>query len=272
MNFDILIDTPEHTVDMKAGLDTMQGASEITRVIADTLVSGKVPSRKDHRNPVRTNLKKSFKGSYGHTFSLDIYDQELKKKFDAIGSEVFSELMSYFFLGAIYEDTKPLSLAAKAKLDELGEDIADSLFDKLRQTPLKSLHQVPERFNYTVKLRYRKNAHDQTTLAEANRATSLKLVPKPSRKVINISACITRFNIHTGNGRLLVRGEEETIPFSLSIPYREVKLDTKKKFTRNLDDNNGIDDNGQRKYLILSSKTIKTSNGKIVKYIVTGII
>ncbi|MFL7025026.1 hypothetical protein [Enterovibrio norvegicus] len=272
MNFDILIDTPEHTVDMKSGLDTMQGASEITRVIAGVLVSGKVPSRKDHKNPIRTNLKKSFKGSYGHTFSLDVYDKELKKKFDDIGSKVFSELMSYFFLAAIYEDTKPLSIAAKAKLDELGEDVADSLLDKLRQTPLKSLHQIPERFNYTVKLRYRENAHDQTILAEANRTTFLKLIPKPSNKVINISACITRFNINTGNGRLLVVGDKETIPFSINIPYRDVKLDTKKKFTRNLDDNNGIHDNDKRKYLTLPSKTIKTSNGKIVKYIVTGII
>lgn len=38
INFDVVIESPENSVDMKAGLDTLQGASEATRYVAETFL------------------------------------------------------------------------------------------------------------------------------------------------------------------------------------------------------------------------------------------
>ena len=68
INLDVLIDTPEHSVDMKTGLETLLGVSDATRSISETVLIGHVPKKQNAKSNVRTNLKQSFKGSYGHEF------------------------------------------------------------------------------------------------------------------------------------------------------------------------------------------------------------
>lgn len=157
MDFDIVIDTPDHTVDMKSGLDTMQGASEVVRVITETLLTGHVPSRKSHKSTVRTSLKRSFKSSYGHTFSLDIFDSEQEAKLRQIGEKTFVEVMTYLMEESLYIHTRILSSSAQAIINDLGDNY-DKLLSKLRQSPLKSLHESSNRFNYGAKLRYRERS------------------------------------------------------------------------------------------------------------------
>ncbi|WP_346209027.1 hypothetical protein [Aeromonas salmonicida] len=79
INLDLVIETKEDTVDMKAGLASMLGVSDAVRCIAETVLTEKTPKRQAYNGNVRTSLKNSFKGSYGHIFSLDVHDQSLIK-------------------------------------------------------------------------------------------------------------------------------------------------------------------------------------------------
>ena len=63
INFDIEIDSPEYAVDMKSGLDTLQGVSDATRTIAESVLTDRVVRRQSYKSKVRTKLKRTFKGS-----------------------------------------------------------------------------------------------------------------------------------------------------------------------------------------------------------------
>jgi hypothetical protein len=52
LNLDVVIDADPDSVDMKAALETMQGASDAVRTISETLVSGKVPKKRSHKSSV----------------------------------------------------------------------------------------------------------------------------------------------------------------------------------------------------------------------------
>lgn len=268
INFDIVIDTEEHEVDMKAGLDTLQGISEATRLISETVLTEHVPQRLSHKSSVRTTLKQSFKGSYGHVFSVDLYDDDLKKRFRTMGRQTFSELASYFISEALYQETGELSKKASKVIERLG-DRSDSLIRQLRVSALKNVHEISTKFGHDVNFRYRQNSKKQISLAKFDKTTVLSLQARQTKKVKDISACVTRLNINTGNGRLLIEGENETVPFGFGIEYKEVVMSAKKLFSQNLNDNNGIPKD-QWTYLRLSVQPIRLQDGKLVKYVVRG--
>ena len=155
INFDVVIDTEEQAVDMKAGLDTMQGVSDATRIISETVLNERTPQRLSHKGKVRTTLKKNFKGSYGHIFSLDINDDQLKRKYNTVGKAVLAELISYFISESLYKDSETLSLKAQKIVDKLG-DTSEKLVKQLRVSALENIHEVSTKFNHDVKIRYRK--------------------------------------------------------------------------------------------------------------------
>ena len=270
INFDVVIETPEYEVDMKAGLDTLQGVSDATRIIGETLLTGKVPQRITYKSDVRTTLKKSFKGSYGHIFSLDIMSEELKGEYRKIGSATFSELMSYFTKEALHIDVDLGTLSDKAQkvLGALGDN-TEKLIKQLRESPLRNIHEVPRKFGYNVLLRRRKSIDNKEVLVKFDKESSLVLDAKRSGEKITLQASIRRLNTNTGNGRLQVKGGEETVAFGFSTMYREVRLATKKKFSENLDYNNGIDVEHWR-YLEIIVAPVKLQDERIVKYIVLG--
>lgn len=267
-NLDIVIDTQDYEVDMKAGLETLQGASEATLSIVETLVTGKVSQRHRGVRSVRTILKKTFKGSYGQIFSVEISDEELLKEYKKIGTTTFIELMSYFMKESLYLESPELSAKAQKIVDNLG-GTAESLIKKLRVSSMENIHKVSTSFNHDVKIRYRKSLSEKLVIANFNKSTVLALQAKESDKSTDIIASITRLNINTGNGRLLLQGAEETVAFGFGIEYKEVRLEAKKKFSENLDHNNGIDSD-KWKYLKIIARPIKLRDGKIVKYIITG--
>lgn len=268
IDFDVVIDSPEYSIDMKSGLDTLQGVSDATRYIAETVLTGQVVKRQSHKSNVRTTLKQSFKGSYGHVYSLDIYDEELKKEFRKIGSATFAEIMTYFISESLYLETRELSFKAQNIIDKLGQ-VAEGLIKQLRVSSLENIHEISAKFDHDVKLRYRKNRNDQTTLATFNKSTVLALQAKESNDTFDVTACITRLNINTGNGRLFLKGATETVAFGFGIEYKSVTLKAKKKFSENLDINNGLNSENLI-YLNISVRPIKLKDGKIVKYIVKG--
>ncbi|MCL1092872.1 hypothetical protein [Shewanella kaireitica] len=274
INFDVLIDSDDYSVDMNTGLETLKGASEVTRKIAGTLLTEHVPKNLTNENKVRTKLKKSFKGSFGQTFTLEIEDLELKKRFNKIGKEPFAELVSYFIHEALYLESAELSKKAQKTLDNLGDILEEKLTEELRVSSLAHLHSVATSFNQEVKLRFRQSRAEQIILAELDRTSSATLKSKTDTKEIRIEASITRLNINTGNGRLQLFDAGETVAFGFpaQVKFREQNRSLKQKFSDNLHINNGLKNRDDWKTLKLKAYTKKTNNNRIIKYLIIGII
>lgn len=266
INFDVLIDSEELSVDMKSGLDTLQGVSDAVRNIAETVLEGKMPKHLMAKSDVRTNMKKNFRGSYGQNFSLDVYEEERQKKLKKIGHQTLVELIGYFISEATYQDHDEISPKAKAVLKEL-DDECEKLIKKLRKSSLQGAHATAEKFGQNVRIRYKKSRDNITEVARFDANTGRGLDAKITNEKLDLVVSITRFNIYTGNGRMIIKGEDETVPFGFRLSYREVQIKAKKLFSENLNHNNGIDrDHWQ--YLTISANPIRRQDGTVVKYIV----
>lgn len=150
ISFDVVIASDDYSVDMNSGLDTLKGASEATRQIATTILEERVPERLSSESKVRTNLKKSFKGSFGQQFSIDIYDIDVQKRLNKIGKKAFVELISYFINEALYQESLELSPKAKKILKGLGVELEEKLIQQLQRSSLEHLHTVSNNFNQDV--------------------------------------------------------------------------------------------------------------------------
>lgn len=268
INLDLVIDTEENSVDMKAGLESMLGVSDAVRCVAESILTEKIPKRQTNKGKVRTSLKKSFKGSYGHIFSIDIYDSDLLKKLNSIGRPAFIELISYFINESLYRESNSLSPKAQDVLNKLGEK-AEDVVRQLRVSSLENIHEISMKFNHDIKIRYRKSRDQQTVIAKFDRNTAKVLQAKQSNEKVDLNIIVTRLNIHTGNGRLQIEGQDETVAFGFGIEYKGVNIEAKKIFSENLNHNNGLEKD-KWKYLKISVSPIKLRDGKIVKYIVKG--
>jgi hypothetical protein len=266
INLDLVIETEEDSIDMKSGLESMQGVSDAIRCVAEAILTETVPQRQTSKGNVRTRLKKSFKGSYGHIFSLDIHDTQLLKKLNSIGRPAFIELITYFISESLYQDSNLLSTKAQKVLDRLGKK-AENVVKQLRVSSLENIHQISTKFNHDIKIRYRKSIYDQTVIASFNRSTAKVLQATLSEEKVDLNVVVTRLNIHTGNGRLQIEGKYETVAFGFGIEYKGVSIKAKKIFSENLNHNNGLDSD-KWKYLKIGASPIKLKDGKIVKYIV----
>ncbi|OCH12634.1 hypothetical protein [Aliivibrio fischeri] len=273
INFDVVMASNDYSVDMNSGLDTLKGASEATRQIATTILEERVPERLSSESKVRTNLKRSFKGSFGQQFSINIYDVDVQRRFNTIGKKAFVELISYFINEALYQESLELSPKAKKVLKDLGIELEEKLIKQLQRSSLDHLHTVSNNFNQDVKLRYRQSREKQTILAKVDRATHATLKPRTDTTRRDITASITRLNINTGNGRLQIQGADETVAFGFPATkrYQELKVASKTPFSENLHTNNSKS-REEWETLQLRVHTQTTSTGRIIKYIIEGII
>lgn len=273
LNFDVVIASDDYSVDMNSGLDTLKGASEATRQIATTILEQRVPERLSSESKVRTNLKKTFKGSFGQKFSIDIYDVDVQKRFNKIGKKAFVELISYFINEALYQESLELSQGAQKVLKGLGIELEERLIKQLQRSSLEHLHSVSNNFNQDVKLRYRQSREKQTILAKVDHATYATLLPRTDKTKRNITASITRLNINTGNGRLQIQGADETVAFGFPATnkYLELKVASRTPFSENLHTNNGkLRDEWETLQLLVHTQT--TNTGRVIKYIIENII
>jgi hypothetical protein len=269
LDLDVLIDSPDYSIEMKAGLKTLQGASDSISTISETILTGNVPERKTYKGKVRTRLKASFDGSYGQIFSLEITDDVLQRKFSQIGWEVFSELISYFLNDAVYRQIEKLSQGAQQIVDDLKED-SEKLSKQLRVSSMKNIHDTSYKFDYDVKIRIRKSRDDQIVLANFDRNTGATLAARLSQREIQFTAGITRLNINTGNGRLQLINMNETTAFGFGEEYKLINIAAKKKFSDNLDRNNGLEPQNWI-YLKLKARPLELRDGTIIKYVISGI-
>ena len=204
INLDVVIETPEDSVDMKAGLESLQGVSDAIRCIAESVLTEKTARRQSHKGKVRTSLKRSFKGSYGQIFSLDIHDDELKKKLNGIGRTAFVELISYFISESLYRESNLLFPKAQRVVNKLGET-AEEIVSQLRVSSLENIHEISTKFNHDIKIRHRMSRVNQTVIAKFDRNTAKVLQAELSNEKIDITISVTRLNIYTGNGRLQIQ-------------------------------------------------------------------
>ena len=268
VDLDVIIDSPDYSVEMRSGLKTLQGSSDAVRTISETVLAGKIPERKTFKGKVRTVLKSSFSGSYGQIFTLDIFDEKLKTKYGEIGWEVFSEILSYFLNESVYKETRGVGIAAKKIIEDLGE-IGEELSKHLRASAMKNIHDTSFKFNYDVKIRIRKNREEQKVLAKFDRVTGATLATKLDPQNIDILAAITRLNINTGNGRLELLEDNETTAFGFGAEYKLVNLNAKQTLSDNLASNNLLEKE-QRIYIKLQVRALRILDGKVVKYFISG--
>ena len=178
--------------------------------------------------------------------------------------------MEYFICEAMYSESSELSQKAYDKLISMG-DASEELIQQLRNSSIKKLHSISKNFECDAKIRYRKSRDNITIINEFNTDTYSGLGAKPLDKAVSIQAAVTRFNINTGNGRIVLVDENTSISFGFKGSYKRQSYPLKKKFTNNLSVNNGYD-NEDWTYLNLEVYPVARPDGKVVKYLFKGII
>lgn len=270
IELDVVMDSNDYSVEMNAGLETLLGASETTRRIVETVITERVPEKLTNSNKVQTRLKRSFRGSFGQRFSIEIEDEQAKRKMKSLGRTVIVELIKYFINEGLYRQPILLSPKAAKRLKEL-EMVEDELIEVLRRGSFTHLHSLSANFGRDIKLRYRKNTVDIDTVAMIDKQSYTTLKPLVVKKTSDIVASITRLNIHTGNGRLQLVGSNETVAFGFNTKYVLVPHHVKARFSQDLDHNNGV---SQEHWTTLNLRvhTWNLKSGKIVKYIVEELL
>ena len=152
LELDLVIDTPNFSVDMKSGLTTMQGVSDAVRLIAETVATDEVPSKNTSRSSVRTRLKKNFSGSYGQMFSVEAFEDEAIKRLSSVGKDDLAEIIEYYFSEAFYQNYPPLSSKAKSIINSLGDQSTVLIKALRKKTLIDNIHNVPNNFGYDVKI------------------------------------------------------------------------------------------------------------------------
>ncbi|CAK2108059.1 conserved hypothetical protein [Vibrio crassostreae] len=269
MKLDLIIQTEEHAVDMKTGLETISGASEAVRSVVEAVITDKVSQRNTSANKVRNKMMESFEGSYGLVFEVGTEDPELKAKLSRIGNETMSQVIGYFISEALYLECPPLSVAASQLIREVSAETQGILIDKLRRSPLQNAVSVPSSYGHNVVLKTHTGEFERRDIITLSQSSKTNLSPKTNKEVIHFRACITRLNINTGNGRLLIEGESETVAFGFPSAYREVRVAARKRFSENLDKNNGVSSD-KWEYIDIVATSLRLKSGHIIKYLISG--
>jgi hypothetical protein len=265
VSLDLVINSGEDEIDMDYALQTLSGASGVTSIITEAILRGKVKENRHQSNEIRTNLKHSFTGSFGQCFDVVISDKKVAARLASMTRSVFSEVMSYYIYESLFLEGPVLSNAAEKIVIGL-EDIEDELTKAIRNR-LKNMHKISTMCNYSVDLNYRKPGGKQK-IATLNQYTALNITELiETDHDHQIEAIVTRFNTFTGNGRLLVNGEERTTSFGFLNGLKYVTDAQTKKITKNLNFNNRLPEE-EREHLLLKVRDMTISNGEVVKYLI----
>jgi len=270
INLDVVVKSNEYEIDMQYGLDTLKGTSDVTSIIAESILKSKVPEKRTHKSDVRTKLKGTFSGSYGQRFQLEIKNKKLQSELRKIGNEVFIELIGYYISEAIFVDiTDQLSHEASKLIEDL-EHIYEPLMKRLYE-PLKEMHKISVNFNQDVALNYKKRGVDKKEIVYLNSQTITQLTETTIQpQVESIKVIITRFNSMTGNGRFLIKATNNIVSFGFATDLVAVRQQLKKGITENLHQNNGVRIDG-REYIIVNVRKMTLQNNRVIKYLVTGL-
>lgn len=269
IELDLVIDTPPsiNEVDMKSGLDTMQGISDAVRTISETAITKKMPEKKSSKNKIRTTMKHSFDGSYGLNFSVVAYG-DAKDSATVLGKNTILELIQYYLAESLDSDSNQLSPKAEKVKNELGE-LSVELISVLRGTMLRNAHKVTQNFGYPVKIRYKGTKIRELQILDEMTLSSL--TPRENQNLQKIEMAVTRFNRFTGNGRLQLRGEETSVAFGF-LGYKTVENSLKKKVADNLSRNTGVGEVEEMEFLKIECYSYERRDGKVIKYMIKKVL
>lgn len=134
------------------------------------------------------------------------------------------------------------------------------------------MHKITITSGYSVEL-FCKQRGNRFMLAHLNSETAKKITAtEKSKTLITIEAAITRFNNRTGNGRLVIKGDEteNSYPFGFESPLKIIPTILKKIISENLHTNNPPP-RGELIYISLTTRFIKDNSGDVVKYLISTI-
>ncbi|MEN4698633.1 hypothetical protein ABEG91_15350 [Pantoea agglomerans] len=265
ISFDVVMKSGNQDVDMDYAIDTLAGTAQVTCLIAEGILNQKVIKRRTSSNEVRAVLKQSFKSSYGQNFDVILNNQEHIKTMGRITRTTFSEVMRYFITEALYIESQQISPKAEAIIASLS-DIEDDLIERIRN-PLEEMHKITIESGYNVELNYKRPTNEFkiiTLTQDTARNITQSVIEK---EIVDIVAAITRYNSRTGNGRLLIPGEDKTIAFGFFEKMIHVSPAQKKKISANLHTNVAL---AQEDYVPLNIKVreVKVYSGETVKYLI----
>ncbi|MDM3390903.1 hypothetical protein OGV29_19205 [Citrobacter sp. Cb013] len=264
VNYDVVIKSGNDAVEMNAALETLSGARDVACLLAEAILRKKVVYKITASSPATAVLHQSFKSSYGQNFELVINDKKLNARLTEMTNSVFVEVMSFYISEALYIQNPPLSSKAVEYIKEL-EDIEDDIVGRIRN-PLKQMHKINYRNRYDIEFNY-KGAERKRKIVTLNTNTGDNLVyTETKRESIEIIAVVTRFNSRTGNGRIVLQGENDTVAFGFYMPFGAVPGNQKKLMSHNLYTNTGRREDYVFLRMIVSRVVIK--NGDTVKYLV----
>ncbi|ELZ1661147.1 hypothetical protein ACMSWY_000140 [Cronobacter turicensis] len=267
VNYDVVIKSGDQPVDMDYALETLSGASDVTCLLAEAILRKKVVKRRTSANPARAILHDSFKSSYGQNFELVINDPKLKARLTEMTNPVFSEIMSFYIAEAVYLEPKPLSRKAQSYINEM-EDIEDEIISRIRN-PLIKMHKINYRNNFSIELNHKVDKIQNNITTLTTRTGTNLTHTKVERARLEVTAVITRFNSRTGNGRLVLEGENETVAFGFAMPLKSVPSAQKRLVSLNLHNNNGRSENYT--YLKMIVSRVVVLSGETVKYAVHSV-
>ncbi|MDU7350602.1 MAG: hypothetical protein E7L22_06665 [Citrobacter freundii] len=264
VNYDVVIKSGDGAVEMNAALETLSGAADVACLLAEAILRKKVVHRLTASSPTTAVLHQSFKSSYGQNFELVIHDQKLNARLAEITNPVFAEIMSFYISEALYIQNPPLSLRAQQYINEL-EALEDDLVSRIRN-PLKQMHKINYRCKWDVEFNYKGGVQKKKIVKlDAQTATNL-IYTETKRERISIIAVVTRFNSRTGNGRLVLQGENDTIAFGFYMPFGTVSAAQRQIMSLNLHNNTGKRDGFIYLSMVVSRVVIKS--GDTIKYLV----
>lgn len=265
ISFDVVMKSGQKDVDMDFAIDTLSGTAQVTCLLAEGILNQKVIKRRTSANEVRAVLKHSFKSSYGQNFDVILNNDDHIKAMGRITRTVFSEVMRYFISEALYIESQQVSPKAEAIIATLSE-IEDDLIERIRN-PLQEMHQITLQSGYNVELNY-KRPSDQFKIITLTKDTARNITQSVIEKEsVDIVAAITRYNSRTGNGRLLLPGEDKTVAFGFYEKMLNVSAVQKRRISANLHHNTALK---QEDYANLSIKVRKVNvyNGETIKYLI----
>ncbi|AMB76591.1 hypothetical protein [Pantoea ananatis] len=269
-SFEVLIKSGNDDVDMDYALKTLAGTSSVVCLLAEAILRGRIIERRTHANDIRARLKHSFKGSFGQKFDIEISDKTLISRLNSIGKPIFAEVMTYYICEALYIEGPEVSVDAQLIIDDL-VDIEDELTKRIR-SPLKDMHKITNQNGFDVELNYKMRG-DGGNVITLNQSTDDLISDTEIEDVRHdINAVITRFNSMTGNGRLIVSGNEDagTIAFGFYDNLKYVNEAYKLKITQNLHYNNGKGSD-EWVYIGLSVNNLTIQSGDVVKYLIRDV-
>jgi len=265
VSFDVVMKSGQKDVDMDFAIDTLSGTAQVTCLIAEGILNQKVIKRRTSANEVRAVLKHSFKSSYGQNFDIILHNEEHIKVMGRITRTVFSEVMRYFISEALYIESQQVSPKAEEVIATLSE-IEDDLIERIRN-PLQEMHQITLQSGYNVELNYKRPSNEFkiiTLTQDTARNITQSVIEK---ETVDIVAAITRYNSRTGNGRLLLPGEDKTVAFGFYEKMINVSAVQKRRVSANLHHNTALE---QENYAHLSMKVrrVNVYSGETIKYLI----